>query len=268
MKKTSGNAVSVIGSSHISKEKSCQDYSCYFCGHKSSALIVCDGHGGEKHFRSANGARIASDVICDSVELFAKNVSKDMVQVERLKRLKVFEKNIVYRWRKAVEEDVAIYPFTDEELKELSDKDKQRVEENIWLAYGTTLQCVIKVDDYWYVIKLGDGNIVGISGDTISEPIDQDPRLKFNYTTSLCGEDAFDCIKDTIIPCVEYDAFIVTSDGVYNSFDDKESYYNFICQIYKSRETDSLADELTEFLPKLSREGSGDDMSVALIYNK
>ena len=267
MKKMNGIAVSVIGSSHIQKEKPCQDYSCFFNGRKSSAVIVCDGHGGEKHFRSESGARIASEVICDAVELFAKNVSKGMLHAERQKRLKIFEKNIVYRWRKAVEEDVAIYPFTDEELKELSDKDKQRVKDNIWLAYGTTLQCVIKVENYWYVIKLGDGNIVGISGDMIFEPIDQDPRLKFNYTTSLCGEDAFDCIKDAIIPCAEYDAFIITSDGVYNSFDDKESYYGLIRQIYESRESIELKDELNEFLPKLSQEGSGDDLSVGLINN-
>ena len=265
MKNTTGFAVSVVGYSHILKNKPCQDNSRYYSDGKMSVGIVCDGHGGSKHFRSAIGAEIATNVVCDAAVIFAKSVAKDMVFAERLKKLKELEKNIIYTWQIKVKEDIMRFPFTDYEIVELSAREKKQLAKNAFLAYGTTLLCVIKVKDYCYLIKLGDGNIVSISDDRFFEPIEKDSRLNFNYTTSLCAEDAFDCMQDTVIKAEDIKAFILSSDGVYNSFDGQEKYYNFLNQIYSNRDDNEIAQETAEFLPKLSQNGSGDDLSICLL---
>lgn len=265
MKNAIGFAISVIGYSHILKNKPCQDYSCYYSDSRVSVGIVCDGHGGDKHFRSATGARIATNIVCDAAVVFAKSVSKDMVFAERLKKLRELEKNIIYTWQIKVKEDITQFPFTDDEIDGLSEREKKQLTKNAFLAYGTTLLCVIKVKEYCYLLKLGDGNIVCISDDKMFEPIEKDRRLNFNYTTSLCAEDAFDCMQDAVMKSEKIKAFILSSDGVYNSFDGREKYYNFLNQIYSNREDKDILQETTEFLPILSKNGSGDDLSICLL---
>ncbi len=188
-----------------------------------------------------------------------------MVFAERLKKLKELEKNIIYAWQIKVKEDINQFPFTDYEIGELTEREKKQLTKNTFLAYGTTLLCVIKIKEYCYIIKLGDGNIVGISDDRIFEPIEKDSRLNFNYTTSLCAEDAFDCMQDMVMKGEDLKAFILSSDGVYNSFDGQEKYYNFLNQIYANRYDKEIAQETAEFLPKPSQNGSGDDLSICLL---
>ena len=58
------------GESHKATNKVCQDYSSIYIGNECSIAIVCDGHGGERYFRSDIGAKMAADVTTECVKEF------------------------------------------------------------------------------------------------------------------------------------------------------------------------------------------------------
>ena len=67
------------GESHKADDKPCQDASFSSVYEDGLAIArVCDGHGGERYFRSDVGARMATEVIRDSVKTFVENIDPDM----------------------------------------------------------------------------------------------------------------------------------------------------------------------------------------------
>ena len=64
---------------------------------------------------------------------------------------------------------------------------------------------------------------------------------------------------------------MLSSDGVINSFSTEEAYVAFVENVFKGFKEQKLGDakqELVDFLPELSKKGSGDDLSIAIIVEK
>ena len=63
------------GESHKSSNKPCQD--CAYAESTStwSLAIVCDGHGGERYFRSQYGAQIATEITRKAISEFVQNMA-------------------------------------------------------------------------------------------------------------------------------------------------------------------------------------------------
>ena len=266
MTKRNGFAISTIGSSHIRKNICCQDKSGYFGNSKYSAIVVCDGHGSEKHFRSNIGASLAVSIVKELLDSFSELVIKETAINRCLIRMKELEKNIIYHWRKAVESYMESNPFIDSELCLLNDANKREVLQNFFLAYGTTFLCVAEIGNFVYIVQLGDGNCVLVKDNSIVFPVETDDRLKFNFTTSLCADDAFNNIRDKVLPVEAGTIFVLTSDGVYNSFENEEAYVDFVKTVCENTASNELNTELQDFLPKLSKNGSGDDVSLAILF--
>ena len=76
MRNFSGMAISQIGYSHARKDKPCQDASGFVKDKNYAAIMVCDGHGGDKHFRSDIGSKIAIGICEKSLEEFVKCTAK------------------------------------------------------------------------------------------------------------------------------------------------------------------------------------------------
>jgi len=76
------------GESHKSSEKPCQDraYNNEDTKHLSMA-IVCDGHGGERYFRSQVGAEMAVNITAEAIEQFVKEIHKSPFQPKEKKPL-------------------------------------------------------------------------------------------------------------------------------------------------------------------------------------
>lgn len=279
LSKWNGTHLSVIGSSHIRAGVICQDSSFYSCEKKYSIAIVCDGHGSEKHFRSAKGSRLAVEAGKKAINAFMKDEdsfdlkSDSMTQAGKKKRenlLTQLEKNIIYNWNVAVNDDLDKHPFEDEELVNLSDSSKGSVLRNAEIAYGSTFISIVLTDTYCFGIQLGDGDCVVIKkdGDVIA-PIPEDERLLFNLTTSLCDQNAIADFRHFWIDEAIAGA-IVTTDGVRNSFATNQHYLNFCKTVLKSflKTEQAEADaELCRFLERLTAEGSGDDVSVATVFD-
>ncbi|MDQ0885029.1 serine/threonine protein phosphatase PrpC [Paenibacillus sp. V4I9] len=263
-----GVSISIVGSSHIKKHTECQDSSSHYPSNKFGVAVVCDGHGSEKHFRSAKGSEIATIVAIDAFnelmkyeKSFPDNKDNLLIQIE---------KNIILNWNDEVTNHYRENPFTDGELDKLSIKDRKSIEMNIESAYGSTLIAAVLTDDYCFGIQIGDGDCVVLNGKgEVDNPVPPDDRIQFNITTSLCDKNAIRNFRHFWIekPMV---AILVSTDGVRNSFTNETFYQNLCMTVFESfneMSSSEAKEELSEFLQRLTANGSGDDVSISTIYN-
>ena len=67
------------GESHKASNKPCQDFSySAVIDNGMSIAIVCDGHGGDRYFRSDIGARFATEVILEVVRQFLLSIDQSL----------------------------------------------------------------------------------------------------------------------------------------------------------------------------------------------
>lgn len=290
--------ISVLGASHIKKGTVCQDYSISNSEKEWSYAIVCDGHGGADYVRSNKGSEFG----CKSAEFMINSmmgkISSEKFFSENESLLYTLEQRIIKKWRETVEAHYKNNPFTDSELSSVSDKAYEKYKSgNIYSAYGTTLVAVVMTRDYWFGIQLGDGKLITVDRNgEFCQPVPENPKCFANATTSMCDKDAFENFRG----CFSCDnpesynakfkdvadienrnhfvaygrelpaAVIVSSDGIDNCFKEDEQMYNLYKTVLYSFSTSDFAkakDDLKNYLPKLSQQGSGDDISVAAILD-
>lgn len=286
------------GESHILIDKVCQDYALDESKKGVSIAIVCDGHGGERYFRSDVGAKFAAEVTLKQIKTLLKDfgtIAKILetsvfTQVEALttqrakgnhdketevdKSFRQLFKSIIACWHMAIEEHAANNPLTEQELSVVPEKYTSVFLDNLEKTYGCTLMAVVATQKYWFAFHIGDGKCISFNANgTWMEPIPWDDNCFLNKTTSLCDSDAIDefryCYGDRASrPSVIF----LGSDGIDDSFGETENMVNFYVQIAKmigdgKDGHEKALQSLKEDLPKLSKIGSKDDMSVAAVYD-
>lgn len=285
------------GESHILANKACQDASfSATCGSLSIAA-VSDGHGGARYFRSDIGSRLAIEAANDCVESFVRDTDlnlfkgKPFVQrntimsgvkgkaVERytptdLAMRQLFA-SIVSSWHAKIERHAYETPLSDKEQERVPLKYQKEFFNGTGIAetYGCTLMCCVCTQDYWLAFQIGDGKCMTFDIDgKWSEPVPWDERCLHNCTTSLCDSSAIAEFRycycgDGSFPL----AVFLGSDGMDNSFAKTDVLADFYIQTLKLIAAKGCNDALNiikEALPKLSKAGSKDDMSIACIYNE
>ena len=263
-------AHSVQGYNHIKANKVCQDASgeCYF--EDVSIIAVADGHGSDNYIRTDRGSKFAVSAALTAIKAFVQearenhlpaipNSEAELVQVS---------KNILARWYTQVENDVACEPFQSEELAKVSDKYKQRYASGQYnaKAYGTTLIAVCMTSEGWFGIHIGDGKCVELlENGTLCEPIPWDEACEQNITTSICDSDAIEEFRYVIqkdFPA----ALFIGSDGIDDSYSSEmelHELYRNIFIVFAEHGAEVGSNEVRDYLPKITRRGSGDDVSIA-----
>ena len=283
------------GESHKADDKPCQDASFSAVYDDRLAIaIVCDGHGGERYFRSDVGSRMATEVICESVKTFVENVDKTLfignpfIAEEAITSEEIVKKqtpvdiafrqlfsSIIYQWNQKIAEHAANTAMSEWEQEHVPQKylDELKTSETFEKLYGCTLMVYVQTPDYWFAFHLGDGKCVSFhqEGDLWQMPIPWDERCFLNKTTSLCDSNAINEFRY----CYEGDgkfpmAVFLGSDGMDDSFGEDPNLVNFYIQVVKMLVTEgkeATIKSIESDLPQLSKIGSKDDMSVAFIYN-
>lgn len=259
------------GASHIKKNRECQDASKSFFCEDYGIAVVCDGHGGDNYIRSAVGSEKASEIALDNIKEFISQVDKDYLKRHFDTLICSLEGSIITMWRSQIRKHWDNNPISKEEEERLSDKAKKRylVNNSISSAYGTTLIAVVVTREYWFCFQVGDGKCVWIDKDSVFDQLKLDDRCFLNATTSLCDSDALEHCHSYYseeIPA----AVFVGSDGIDDCFKNNEQLYNFyktICYSFGTTDFDKAVAELDEFLPRLSKMGSGDDVSIAAVLD-
>ena len=282
------------GESHKATNKVCQDYSLTSNKDGLTVAIVCDGHGGERYFRSNIGAKYAAEVTLEAVSLFVEQIDEnlfvnqpytaigstnDIVDVEQLSTIdnafRQLFSSIIYQWNEHIEEHFKTTALTEWEHEHVPQKylDEFATASSLEKHYGCTLMAYVQTPKYWFAFHIGDGKCISFQTNPVwREPIPWDDRCFLNKTTSLCDVSAIDefryCYQGNgVFPI----AVFLGSDGIDDSFGEDENLVNFYIQIMKmlvnegqETTTQSIEDEL----PQLSAIGSKDDMSVACVYDE
>lgn len=299
------------GESHKLNDKPCQDYAYAETSDNLSIAIVCDGHGGERYFRSQIGAKYATEITKDAIHTYVKEMPSSFIDSDKAAK-SVFDgthftkyseaiatdlqvntqahesliwlfSSIISQWNNRISQHAKENDLTEWELehveKEYQDdfREKRTLSETSFeKTYGCTLMAYVQTPDYWFAFQIGDGKFVSmhlVDGKiTCEQPIPWDERCFLNKTTSLCDANA----KDEFRYCYEGNgkfpvAVFLGSDGIDDTYGDGSNLYNFYIKLLEIiiRNGQKYAQkELVVDLPKISKLGSKDDMSVVCIYNE
>ena len=236
-----GMHLTITGDSHVKKGIVCQDSSGVYVGDSFAIAVVADGHGSAKHFRSDAGSRIAVKI---TVELLKKYMGRGDFR-EQFKAhpefiLSQMEKQILMKWREAVEEYHLENPLTkEEEEKQAAAGGRLRTA----VIYGSTV--------------LAAGHIF--------IPV-EDKNSHANYTSSLCNTDAVHFFEHWYTE-EPVRALFVSTDGLFKSFASEEDflrYHGLLSQMFGDAER--MEKSLRRNFEKRTREGSGDDISIAFVH--
>lgn len=264
--------------------------------------IIADGHGDPACVRSGRGAWEAVMAAKDCLKDFAKETLKS--EPGEAGELRLYEKlllaksnrdgeemlarqsrvilrqltdTIISRWYDALEADIERDSFSSEEMAMAGIDEKNYTDANKHTricahAYGTTLIAALMLPDLLILIQQGDGlcEVLYEEGAdvVIERPIPPDDRCFKNVTSSLCDLDAAERIRSWVLDLRDKKivACYLSSDGVENSFSDADGIHMFYrklsCELLCGKENGC-----EKLLDALSAQGSGDDMSVGVIYN-
>jgi hypothetical protein len=240
-------------------------------------LGVSDGHGSPKSFRSDIGSRLAVEQSAWMVQDLLDG-QPDPTNLSAVKRTaeNYLPREIVRRWQKMVEDHLAENPLTEEELASVSAQQgtdaRLRVEKNPFLAYGATILIVLVTTDFILYLQLGDGDIlIANEYGQVSRPLPKDERLFANETTSLCRIEAWRDVRFRFQALYGKPPAIIllATDGYANSYRDDADFMKIgtdMLSIIKEGGIAPIRDNLESWLKETTDSGSGDDITLGLLY--
>jgi Protein phosphatase 2C len=228
---------------------------------------VADGHGHHRHFRSARGSQFAVKVACQAAEDLAVRLegleTADQIRSEVVDQL---VPAITGRWREAVHDDHAAEPFTPQE------EAARAADDDVLVAYGSTLLLAIAGREWLVLTQIGDGDIVGIRPDGRPLlPVPGDPSLDGHQTTSLCTIRAEDEFRVGVVRIATTTLLgvLLATDGYGNAQADDpwaDSVSADLAELISDRPPEWLAAQLPLWASRCaSTDGSADDTTIALL---
>ena len=242
-----------------------------------AVAVVSDGHGSARHFRSQVGSSLAVSTVAATLQNFLRESVASNGQVPFVpEQVHELERKIVSGWLAAVHSDLEHNQFTEAELagleKEEGAEGRAAVESIPELAYGATLLAAAATDKVLLYLQLGDGEILSVSATgTTTRPLPPDDRLIANQTTSLCQQEAWrdfrsSWVTDGALPSL----VLLSTDGYANSFRSDEDFLKIgqdYLEIIRQQGIASLAEELPAILTEATQQGSGDDITLAILQD-
>lgn len=253
----------------------CEDASLSFADENMVVIAVADGHGDSRCFRAKDGAELACKVAIDSCKEFLASKSDIDVKHEKSvdKVLNQLKSNIIFKWIEAVLKDLENRLLTDDELALLTEKEVAQYKENKTLdnpalIYGTTLLVYGEVNNFWFGMQVGDGDLV-TADKKGAYVLEKDPKCIYTNTTSICEADAIEHFYHLFGKKPPKAVFLCT-DGLRNSFSNEKYFLTIIKQMMDDIKDNGLKakDSITKFFDSLTEVGSRDDISLATVYHK
>lgn len=269
-----------IGHRHIKDGTPCEDASLSFYDESLGCAVaaVADGHGSSIYARSRFGSEFAVNAAKDVFTAFAEKYKDKPASLTELFSDETAKKQTVRRitdsilehWLAAVDAHLQENPVTEEELSGMPEKfaDMFRHEVDMPTLYGTTLMAALWLHDYLILVHQGDGRCAVFYADgSFNQPIPWDKLCYDTFTTSLCEDSAAERFRSHVIDLREEPvaACFLGTDGVEDSFksmEDMHIFYMQLCRLILEKPA-TFVDGLAKTLPKLTKTGSQDDISIA-----
>jgi len=240
-------------------------------------VAVSDGHGSPRSFRSDVGSRLAVEQVVALI-LNLLNIADSPSTLSVVKRLaeERLPQELVRRWRQAVAAHKKKHPFSKKELDGVEAKRgakaRREAERDPYLAYGATILGILVTNTFILYLQLGDGDILTVMEDNaVTRPVPGDARLFANQTTSLCTKGAWRDVRYRFQPLYGTPPALImlSSDGYANSFVSDAGFLKVatdILDILREDGVAAVADNLKDWLTEASKSGSGDDITLALLF--
>lgn len=275
---------SVRGAAHVRSDLPNQD-AVFFKpdsnGPFSFVVAVSDGHGSPKSFRSAQGSRMATRVAVDVTHKFLEGMKDAAPSVIKDAAERQLPTEILRHWTEAVTDDHVRHPFSEEELDQLERQvgvvARQAISNDPQplLAYGATLLAVAITKSFLLYLQLGDGDILTVADNTraAERPLPQDPSLIANETTSLCMRGARNLfrIRFQHLQGSPPSLILVSTDGYANAFASDIDFLKVgadLLELLQTKGPDYVKQNINLWLNDASQQGSGDDVTLAIIYRR
>lgn len=250
-------ACSVIGAAHQRQGKPCQDASltCSLVAGRErlQLMAVADGHGGSRYWLSQVGSTLA----CAQARLAVAEWLEQtpLSATERWRQLleRELPAAIQRGWLEAIEADW------------LQRADPQPFSS---LTYGCTLGLVLLTPRWWGCTGLGDWDLAAVNANGVARLLSQeiDPELTAGEATaSLCQpvDQQRWLARAQLQPLPTGDplrALVLSTDGVRKSCATDTDYLELCAGVV---DIDNSA-ELEQGLARITADGSGDDVSLAI----
>ena len=261
-------AMTRVGASHRRKGSPCQDCSGWRTlsdrdGFPIQLMAVADGHGGQRYTHSQAGSKLACEL---ALELAGSQLKQSSTSSPRA----------IEQWHQWLEKDFAetLHQHWLRASQQHWAKEGHSNESFEPHAYGTTLALVIMTPTWWAHTGLGDWDLVKINNAESAVLICEEAEsaeASGEATFSLCLGNAPKYFKPRtniypIEPSQHSFGLMLSTDGVRKSCSTDTDFYKISCylsDLHQSIQTNK--GQLPEAdLDRISSQGSGDDISVAL----
>ena len=247
-------ACSVIGAAHQRRGQPCQDASLSVSLRsrhgKLQLMAVADGHGSALYGLSHRGSALACQVAQQAVETAL--VQTPLADHQRWLQLleRELAASIQQQWRHAIKAD----------WFEHSQGNDQAFSP---LSYGTTLGLVLLAPEWWGCTGIGDWDLVGVTRQGTAELLSEELGHRGSEATgSLCQppEQQHWQQRARLELGSPLRALVLSTDGVRKSCATDADYLHLCAGVVDLHNSD----ELEEGLARITAEGSGDDVSLAI----
>lgn len=225
----------------------------------AATLAVADGHGSARHARSAEGAQMAARLAAEFLMAEGAASSLDPSGISRISAQK-WPALIARRWSEAVRAHHAAHP-----LAETSETEAEAL-------YGTTLLAVLAAPGFLVHLQIGDGEMLAVSETgEVSRPLPPDPRCLGVATVSLCSPNAKSQFRTRFqrLSGPPPALMMAATDGYGTSFASDEAFAQAgtdFWNLLRAEGPGAVQERLPEWLRETSEAGSGDDVTLGLLY--
>jgi serine/threonine protein phosphatase PrpC len=254
------------GISHLRDGRPCQDahaiWSSSLMGEPLLVVAVADGHGGGKHDLSHCGAALAVQAAVNEViaSLPAPGAGGAWRPVPG-EGSGEFQDRVNARWKEYVTADAGRrgeHPSGDIAGQE------------ILTRYGSTLLIALVDRSEVWVGQIGDGDILLVRpGGKVETPLPMEESLLGTVTYSLSSRDPQHLWRTGRFPVAPGGLLILATDGLSDSFEDPRTDFPAFARSLSERVAsfgiDRVGSALPAWLDGYSANGSGDDMTIALV---
>ncbi|MFY8149708.1 MAG: protein phosphatase 2C domain-containing protein, partial [Prochlorococcaceae cyanobacterium] len=259
------------GAAHLRRGRGSQDWTASTAlqsadGQPLQLMAVADGHGGSRYLRSATGSRLA----CESAlaeagaALAAARLEGTAEPQERWQQWLAQElpRRIQASWLEAIRRDWDSHPGADDDGTEASGFSP--------LLYGTTLALVVLTPRWWGHTGLGDWDLVRVEADGRAQLLSEEtpgPDAPGEATASLClPEAAALCAPRAALHRLDGEmgrfGLLLSTDGIRKSCATDADFLALASHLV----SEESRGQLEPLLDRISREGSGDDVSLASVH--
>lgn len=215
-------------------------------------MALADGHGSCSH--SDIGAELAVQVAVEALWQFGASMRSAALALDTLQT--------------CAQEQLA--PYIVRAWTERTSERAHEVEQPL-AAFGSTLLFALATPEYLLLGQLGDGDMLLVDREQgVKRPLGNSRNMVGEETSSLCQDEAWRELSLCVLPAPSSESLLLLSTDGYSKSYETDAIFQKIGPDYLnmigSVGIAAVNRELPRFLETVTNQGSGDDVTLGLVY--